>query len=147
MRRPHPEKVGRLTFEYMRNYSREMKRRDGRAHAEISHDPDALDRVRCDIIEGGAAQEVADTFRVLADPTRVTILHALCIDDLCNNDLADLLGISPSAVSHQMRELKLLKLVESRKDGRMVVYRIADTHVRHVLQDTLRHVGEDRDVS
>jgi DNA-binding transcriptional ArsR family regulator len=121
-----------------------MKQPRRRTRHAIAHDPDALDRVRCDVIEAAAASEVAETFRVLADPTRVTILHALCIDDLCNNDLAELLGISPSAVSHQMRELRLLKLVESRKDGRMVVYRIADTHVRHVLQDALRHVGEGR---
>jgi DNA-binding transcriptional ArsR family regulator len=119
-----------------------VKTTTSRRRPQISHDPDALDRVRCDVIESDDAADVAETFRVLADPTRVTILHALCIDDLCNNDLAELLGISPSAVSHQMRELKLLKLVESRKDGRMVVYRIADTHVRHVLQDTLRHVAE-----
>jgi ArsR family transcriptional regulator len=108
----------------------------------ISHDPDALERVRCDVIPSDAAAGVADLFRVLADPTRVTILHALSIDDLCNNDLAELLGISASAVSHQMHELRLMKLVEARRDGRMTVYRIADSHVRHVLQDTLRHVAE-----
>ncbi len=115
-----------------------------RSHASrpISHDPDALDRVRCAVVESDVAANVSELFRVLADPTRVTILHALCIDDLCNNDLAELLGISPSAVSHQMHELRLMKLVEAQRDGRMVVYRIADTHVRHVLQDTLRHVAE-----
>jgi DNA-binding transcriptional ArsR family regulator len=88
------------------------------------------------------AEDVANLFRVLADPTRVAILHALADAELCNGHLAAAVRLSESAVSHQMRELRLLKLVTAEKRGRMVFYRLSDSHVRHVLEDTLRHARE-----
>lgn len=95
------------------------------------------------LIERETAADVADVFRVLSDPTRVSIIHALTLNELCNGDLATVLGISESAVSHQMRELRLMKLVTADKRGRMVYYRLTDTHIQHIFQDTLRHVQED----
>ncbi len=95
------------------------------------------------MIGRATATNVADLFRVLADPTRVSIIHALSVSELCNGDLAAVLGISESAVSHQMRELRLMKLVAADKRGRMVYYRLTDTHIRHIFEDTLRHVQED----
>ena len=95
------------------------------------------------MIGRATATDVADVFRVLADPTRVSIIHALSVSELCNGDLAAVLGISESAVSHQMRELRLMKLVTADKRGRMVYYRLTDTHIRHIFEDTLRHVRED----
>ena len=91
-----------------------------------------------------AVSDVADLFRAVADPTRVAILRALCTASLCNCDLAALLGVSESAVSHQMRELRLMKLVTAERRGRMVYYTLSDTHIRHILDDTFRHVGEER---
>lgn len=93
-------------------------------------------------IERSEALRVADVFRVLADPSRVIILDALSESELCNGELADLLGLSESAVSHQMRELRLLNLVSAERRGRMVYYRLADMHVKHVLADTLVHIRE-----
>jgi DNA-binding transcriptional ArsR family regulator len=87
--------------------------------------------------------DVANIFRLLADPTRVSILHALATAELCNCDLASLLGISESAVSHQMRELRLMKVVSATRRGRMIYYRLNDRHVRHILLDTLKHARED----
>jgi DNA-binding transcriptional ArsR family regulator len=73
----------------------------------------------------------------------VLILHALASgEELCNCDLAAIAGISESAVSHQMRELRLLKLVSAERRGRMVYYRLSDAHVQHILQDTVRHARE-----
>lgn len=95
------------------------------------------------VMERGAAVAVADLFQVLADPTRVAIIQALSHAELCNSDLAAVLGISESAVSHQMHELRLKKLVSADKRGRMVYYRLTDTHIRHIFEDTLRHVQED----
>ena len=95
------------------------------------------------MIGRATATDVADLFRVLADPTRVSIIHALSVSELCNGDLAAVLEISESAVSHQMRELRLMKLVTADKRGRMVYYRLTDTHIRHIFEDTLRHVQED----
>ena len=94
------------------------------------------------VVDRESATAVADLFRVLADPTRVSIIHALSVAELCNGDLAAVLGISESAVSHQMRELRLMKLVTAEKRGRMVYYRLTDTHIRHIFADTLRHVQE-----
>ena len=107
-----------------------------------------VDRERADavidaMIGRATATDVADLFRVLADPTRVSIIHALSVSELCNGDLAAVLEISESAVSHQMRELRLMKLVTAEKRGRMVYYRLTDTHIRHIFEDTLRHVQED----
>ena len=101
-----------------------------------------VEAVLRELVQRAVAGGVADLFRVLADQTRVTILHALSMESLCNCDLAAILGISESAVSHQMRELRLTKLVTAERRGRMVYYRLADSHVRHVLEDTLRHVRE-----
>lgn len=110
-------------------------------------DADLVESVLCNLVERETATGVADLFRVLADPTRVLILHALSMASLCNCDLASILGVTESAVSHQMRELRLRKLVTAERRGRMVYYSLSDTHVRHVFQDTLRHVQEGVDVA
>ena len=113
------------------------------AACEIRYiDKDAVEAVLCSILGRQEAGRIADIFHVLSDPTRVSILHALSLAELCNCDLAAILGISESAVSHQMRELRLLNLVTSEKRGRMVHYRLADSHIRHVFEDALKHVKE-----
>jgi DNA-binding transcriptional ArsR family regulator len=96
------------------------------------------------ILDYAGADRVAATFAVLADPTRARILHALSLsdDDLCVCDLAVLLGISQSALSHQLRMLRDRDVVARTKRGRMVYYRLADEHIRHVFTDGLRHSGE-----
>lgn len=95
------------------------------------------------VVSRATAGEVADVFRVLSDPTRVSIVHALTLGELCNSELAAALGISESAVSHQMRELRLMKLVSADRRGRQIYYRLTDSHIQHIFQDTLRHVLED----
>ncbi len=105
-------------------------------------DQERVEAVLCSLVERDDAQDVANVFRVLADPTRVAIVHALSLAELCNCDLASILGITESAVSHQMRELRLMKIVSAEKRGRMVYYRLTDTHIRHIFEDTLRHVRE-----
>ncbi|HEY4767826.1 MAG TPA: metalloregulator ArsR/SmtB family transcription factor [Candidatus Limnocylindria bacterium] len=95
------------------------------------------------VIDYPAADAVASTFAVLADPTRSRILHALSLaDELCVCDLALLLAISQSALSHQLRLLRDRRVVARRKAGRIVYYSLADEHVRHVFSDGLRHVSE-----
>ena len=105
-------------------------------------DRERVEAVLCSLVERDQAEDVSNVFRVLSDPTRVAIIHALSLAELCNCDLASVLGISESAVSHQMRELRLMKLVTADKRGRMVYYRLSDTHIRHIFEDTLRHVRE-----
>lgn len=106
-------------------------------------DQEVVESVLCGLSGKAALSDTANIFRALSDPTRVTILHALSMASLCNCDLASILGISESAVSHQMRELRLMKLVTADRRGRMVYYELTDDHIRHVLQDTLRHVQEE----
>jgi ArsR family transcriptional regulator len=88
-------------------------------------------------------QALADTFRVLGDPTRVRILDALAHGELCVCDLASHVGISESAVSHQLRLLRGMRLVRSRRAGRLVFYAVDDQHILELLRQALTHVEEE----
>ena len=88
---------------------------------------------------------LTEIFRVLGDPTRVRILHALSqSEQLCVGDLAQRLGVSESAVSHQLRLLRSARIVRARRDGRQMYYALDDRHVLELFQQGLRHVQEDR---
>ena len=87
-------------------------------------------------------QSVADTFRVLGDPTRVRILDALGTGELCVNDLAGRVGISESAVSHQLRLLRTMRLVRVRRAGRLAFYAVDDHHILELLSQARTHVEE-----
>ena len=96
------------------------------------------------VTDGDEVEALATIFELLADPTRARLLHALSLaKELCVCDLALLLGRSESALSHQLRLLRDRRVVTRRKQGRVVYYRLADTHIRHVLADGLRHVREE----
>ena len=95
------------------------------------------------VVSGTEADDLAAIFELLADPTRARLLHALSLsNELCVCDLALLLGRSESALSHQLRLLRDRQVVSRRKEGRIVYYRLADDHIRHVLADGLRHAQE-----
>jgi ArsR family transcriptional regulator len=85
---------------------------------------------------------LAETFRVLGDPTRVKILDALGRGELCVCDIAALAGISESAVSHQLRLLRGMRLVRPRRAGRLVYYTLDDQHIMELLRQALTHVEE-----
>ena len=87
-------------------------------------------------------QRLSETFRVLGDPTRVKILFALAQEELCVCDIANLLGTTNSAVSHQLRVLRNMRLVRYRKEGKMAYYSLDDDHIRHLFDDGLNHVEE-----
>lgn len=84
-------------------------------------------------------ESVARMFQILADPTRAKLLFALAQEELCVCDLATIVGRSRPAVSHQLRLLRDLRLVKYRRQGRMAYYYLADDHVRHLVEDGLRH--------
>ena len=86
--------------------------------------------------------ELAETFRVLGDPTRVRILDALASGELCVCDIASLAGISESAASHQLRLLRGMRLVRPRRAGRQIFYCIDDQHILELLRQALTHVEE-----
>jgi ArsR family transcriptional regulator len=89
-------------------------------------------------------EALADTFRVLGDPTRVRILDALSGGELCVCDIASLVGISESAASHQLRLLRGMRLVRPRRAGRLVYYAVDDQHILELLAQALTHVEEPR---
>jgi DNA-binding transcriptional ArsR family regulator len=99
-------------------------------------------RVKMQMSPGPALYDLAQTFRVLGDLTRVRILHALSMEELCVCDITALLGSSQSAISHQLRLLRACKLVKCRKEGKMVYYSLDDDHVRRLLAEGLRHIEE-----
>lgn len=86
--------------------------------------------------------KISENFKVLSDATRLKILHALSSGELCVCELAYLLGISTSAISHQLRVLRSYNLVKFRKQGKMVYYSLADEHVIEIIKNISRHVVE-----
>ena len=86
--------------------------------------------------------DLADFFRILGDSTRIRILYALKISEMCVWDLSHVVGISRSAVSHQLKILKQANLVRYRKEGKLVYYSVSDTHVSDFLELGLVHIKE-----
>ena len=102
----------------------------------------AADR-RQRLMAAAAVEALAETFRMLGDPTRVRILDVLSAGELCVCDIAELVGISESAVSHQLRLLRGMRLVRPRRAGRQVYYSFDDRHILSLFQQGLRHVTEE----
>lgn len=86
--------------------------------------------------------DLAELFKVFGDSTRIKILYALFGAELCVGDIALVLGMSQTAVSHQLRVLRTNKLVKGRKEGKTVFYSLADDHVRTILGQGMEHVDE-----
>jgi DNA-binding transcriptional ArsR family regulator len=99
-------------------------------------------KIRAALVQPDAVQGLADTFNALGDPTRVRILDALSHGELCVCDLAAVLRLSQSAVSHQLRLLRGMRLVRPRRDGRVVFYSLDDQHIMAIFKQTLQHVEE-----
>ena len=100
-------------------------------------------KIREALVAPDAVQGLADTFSALGDPTRVRILDVLSHGELCVCDLAAVLKLSQSAVSHQLRLLRGLRLVRPRREGRVVFYSLDDQHIMLIFKQTLQHVAEE----
>lgn len=87
-------------------------------------------------------QNLADFYKVFGDATRVKLLYVMLDYELCVCDLAEALGMTQSAISHQLRILKQMKLVGSRREGKSVFYSLADGHIRQILQQGMEHITE-----
>ncbi len=94
------------------------------------------------MLSEGEEGRLAELFRMFADPTRLRILTALGVSELCVGDLAALLGMTVSAISHQLRLLRSAGLVIGRREGKSVVYALADDHVRVMMQNGIDHIRE-----
>ncbi len=101
---------------------------------------DQVRLAQSNLVDALTAVHLSGTFQALSDPTRVRLISALAATELCVCDLAAVLGMTQSAVSHQLRSLKDLRLVRSRKAGREVFYALDDDHIRELYQLGLNHI-------
>lgn len=104
--------------------------------------PEAVSRALEAQVEERDVEALADIFQLLASPTRLRIVEALAAEELCVGDLAEVVGVSPSAVSHHLRHLRQMRLVRFRKEGRLAYYRLDDDHVTTLVRTGLEHVRE-----
>ncbi len=104
--------------------------------------PEAVERARAGLPGIGSVEEASALLKAVSDPTRLRLLSALNISELCVCDLAAVVGISESAVSHQLRLLRAHRLVTFRKEGRIAYYRLLDHHVTVLIGSALEHAAE-----
>ena len=103
--------------------------------------PDDVDRARAGLAVDATYRDLADLFAALADSTRAKIVHALVQQELCSCDIAALAGISASGASQHLRVLRNLRLVKSRRVGKLVFYSLDDAHIALLIQIGLTHLG------
>ncbi len=115
---------------------------DGTACTFLQAHPNVVEKVQAARLSDEEQMRLSELFRMFGDPTRLRILSALGVADLCVCDIAALLGMTVSAISHQLRLLKSAGLVIGRRDGKAVVYALADDHVRVMMQNGMDHVRE-----
>ena len=104
--------------------------------------PEHIEAVRRLMPDDDSLYDLSEVFRVFGDSTRIRILYALFESELCVCDLATLLGLTQSAVSHQLRILKDAKLVKFRREGKSIFYTLDDDHVRAILSMGMEHLSE-----
>lgn len=112
------------------------------AHGHLFN-PDAVATARACACNEDELTLIADTFQILANPTRLRIVGALATRDLCVGDLAAAVDASPSAVSHHLRQLRQMRLVRYRREGKLSFYSLDDEHVARLYELGLQHVREE----
>ena len=108
----------------------------------ISLDADTIRKVDEKMPPEEELQDLAEFFKVFADATRLKILYVLLCSEMCVYDIATLLGMSQSAISHQLRVLKQMDLVKNRREGKTIFYSLADSHIVTILSQGLDHIEE-----
>ena len=88
------------------------------------------------------AESLADFFKIFADTTRIKILYVLSKHEMCVCDISQLLKTSQSAISHQLRTLKQMKLVKNRREGKTIFYSLSDDHIKSIISQGLEHINE-----
>lgn len=103
---------------------------------------EVVENVRKNILDEELLYNLSELFKIFGDNTRIKILCALFQAEMCVCDIAAVLCMSQSAVSHQLRILKQARLVKNRKDGKVVYYSLSDEHIKHIFDEGLVHVKE-----
>ena len=109
---------------------------------EMQVHTDAVEQVRRLLPQDEVLYDLAELFKIFGDSTRLKILYALLEGELCVCDLAGLMAVTQSAVSHQLRVLKNSKLVKFRREGKTIYYSLADSHVERILSQGMEHIEE-----
>ncbi|MEP0841207.1 MAG: winged helix-turn-helix transcriptional regulator [Phycisphaerae bacterium] len=105
-------------------------------------DQERVRRGRAALPPSEQAQEIADTFKMLAHPTRVRLIRALASGEMCVCEISEAVGLSVSATSHQLHQLKDLRIVRSRSEGKLVHYSLHSPFIVSLLDDCARHLAE-----
>ena len=101
-----------------------------------------LKHIKADMTSDELLQDLGDLFKVFGDTTRIKIMYALYEDEMCVCAIADLLKMTQSAISHQLKVLKAANLVASRREGKTIYYRLADEHVKSIIGQGYEHLTE-----
>ena len=112
-----------------------------RCDCNVIHE-DVVNKVREDMPVEENLYDLAELFKVFGDTTRIKILYALFASEMCVCDIAFLLNMTQSAISHQLRVLKQARLVKYRKDGKVVYYSLDDEHIKQIFDQGLIHINE-----
>ena len=118
-----------------------MQKNDDLCEGELIHE-DIVKKVKATFPKDEMIFDLADFYKIFGDTTRVKILYALDKSELCVCDISALLGMSVSAVSHQLRTLRESDLVRTKRDGKVVYYSLADDHVKSILECGFEHISE-----
>ena len=107
-----------------------------------NHPHDIVEQVRREMPDEDTLFDLTELFRIFGDSTRIRILYVLFEAEMCVCDIAALLGMTQSAISHQLRALKGARLVKGRREGKTVFYSLADDHVKTIIDQGLEHIAE-----
>ncbi len=118
-----------------------MKQEEGKCKTYFIHE-DAVKKVREDIPKEELLIDLADFFKIFGDTTRIRILSALFVTEMCVCDLSEVLGVSQSAMSHQLKTLRQAGLVKFRKEGKSAIYSLKDNHVKQIIDIGIAHITE-----
>ncbi len=120
-----------------------INRGESLPQCELTHLNRELEQqVKDNMPDTDALYDLAELFKIFGDSTRISILFVLLKSEMCVCDLAQILKMTPSAISHQLRVLKAADLVRYRRDGKTVFYSLADDHVRSILSQGMEHINE-----
>jgi ArsR family transcriptional regulator, lead/cadmium/zinc/bismuth-responsive transcriptional repressor len=103
-------------------------------------DSEGVAQAKANLVDGETAYEVAQLFKALSDPTRVRLISILAKNELCVHSIVEVLGMTQSAISHQLQTLRVMRVVRSRKEGKHVYYTLDDTHIADLFRQGLAHI-------
>ncbi len=118
-----------------------MKEQECDVCEQLCEHPQNICLAKAEMLADDAVHQLAETFKILGDPTRIKILHALSKRELCVCDIAAVVQMGQSAVSHQLRLLRGSRLVKYRKEGKMVCYSLDDDHIAMLLCQGIEHIA------